>query len=274
MPFHREPIAIRYSLSGGPRRIGIRALAAYAFCMAFDSTPEIERLVHEIRAHGTYASRTEVLAEALHLLNEHEPVQSRKCHTADTPKPNRRKLALGAWAAQVLVTIAAVVACAIDIETILTTGPALAISGLALALVAHPLRSWSMLGYSLSGPLVSAFCAALIALFQWGPNQAEDPILVILFIYALLSIPTALFVFPKILHWSTSPQSRTPLPWRYSLKSLLLVTTALCVAVPALRFLIVNVRRNDYVIFSIFVLVTMSLAGVAFFTFVAGRRSH
>jgi hypothetical protein len=184
----------------------------------------------------------------------------------------RRRWAIAFWTAQVLATVVAVAACAIEIESILVTGPALAVVGLMLAIAARPLRSWSMLLYSLSGPLVSAFCATLIAALRWGPGEAEGPILGIFFIYAFLSIPTALMVFPEIRQWSTSPQSWLHWPWRYSLKSLLLVTTALCVAVPALRFLFGNVRRNDTIIFSLFVLVTMSLVGFLLFVFVAGRR--
>ncbi len=176
------------------------------------------------------------------------------------------------WTVQVLATVAAVAACAAKIESILFTGPALAVIGLMLAIATRPLRSWRVLLYSLSGPFVAAFCATLIAVFRWGPGDAQEPILAILFIYAFLSIPTALFVFPEILQWSASPSTWSPLRWRYSLKSLLIVTTALCIAAPALRFLFVNVRRNDTIVFSLFVLVTMTLAGIALCAFVAGRR--
>ena len=184
----------------------------------------------------------------------------------------RRRAAIALWTVQVLATVAALAACAAEIESILFTGPALAVIGLMLAIVTRPLRSWRVLLYSLSGPFVSAFCAALIAVFDWGPGDAEEPILAILFIYAFLSIPTALFVFREILQWSASPPTWSPLRWRYSLRSLLMVTTALCIAAPALRFLFVNVRRNDTIIFSLFVLVTMTLAGIALCAFVAGRR--
>src|SRR5688572_20806012 len=75
----------------------------------------------------------------------------------------RRRGAIALWIAQVLATVVGVAACAAEIESILFTGPALALIGLVLALVTRPLRSWSVLLYSLSGPLMSAFCAALIA---------------------------------------------------------------------------------------------------------------
>ena len=184
----------------------------------------------------------------------------------------RRRGAIALWTVQVLATVAAVAACAAKIESILFTGPSLAVIGLILAIVTRPLRSWRVLLYSLSGPFVAAFCAALIAVFRWGPGDAEDPILAILFIYTFLSIPTALSVFPEILQWSSSPPKWSPPRWRYSLRSLLLVTTALCIVVPALRFLFLNARRNDTIIFSLFVLVTMTLAGIALSAFVADRR--
>jgi hypothetical protein len=242
--------------------------------MPFDSTPEIERLADEIHARGNYASQTEVLTKALQLLNQHEHEQALKHLNASKTKSIGKKVALGAWAAQILATIAAVAACAVDVESILFTGPALTFSGTALALVTRSLRSWNVLAYGLSGPLVSALGALLILVFSWGPSEAQEPILAISILYAMLSIPTALIVFPKILYWTASPRPWAPFPWQFSLKSLLLVTTATCVVVPLFRFLLTNSFRGDYIIFSVFVLVTVSLMGLSLFVFVAGRRGN
>jgi hypothetical protein len=188
-------------------------------------------------------------------------------------KTTRRKLALVAWAAQVLSTVAALAACAAEIHTILFTGPALAVSGFALALVTRPLRSWSVLGFSLSGPGVVALGATLIAVFRWGPDDAEVPILAILFIYTLLSVPVALTLFPEILRWSVSATSQNAF-WQYSLKSLLVLTTALCVTVPIIRALLIHIGAADSFIFSTFVMVTLALIGLSVWMFQAGRRNQ
>jgi hypothetical protein len=198
------------------------------------------------------------------------------CRQITAPRHHelRRRAAVALWSAQVLATVVGVAACAAEIETILFTGPALALIGLNLALVTRPLRSWRVIVYSLSAPIMSAFCATLIAVFRWGPNEAEDPILVIFFIYAFVSIPIALIVFPVIFQWSTMLLSWPPFPWQYSLKSLLLVTSALCVVIAALRFLLIHITGNDGIIFSAYVLVTMGLVGILLLMFAAGRDRH
>jgi hypothetical protein len=206
------------------------------------------------------------------LQSERERVQASQSAASCPVNTTRRKLALVAWAAQVLSTVAAVAACAAEIHTILFTGPALTFSGLALALLTRPLCSCRVLGFSLSGPGVAALCATLIAVFRWGPGDAEGPILVILFIYTFVAVPTALIVFPELLRWSVSAASHNAVFWQYSLKSLLVLTTALCIAVPILRLLIANIRRADSVIFLTFVIVTMALIGLSLWMFRAGRR--
>jgi hypothetical protein len=198
-------------------------------------------------------------------------------NTADVSAPpngriTRRRWAIALWIAQVLATVVAVAACAAEVESILFSGPALACIGWLLALVVRPLHAWSVSLYGLSSPVVVAICAALIALCRWGPNEAEGPILAIYFIYAFLSIPAALAVFPIILQWRTSAAKWWRFPGQYSLRGLLLFTTALCITVPILRFLFVSVRHNDTVIFSLFALATLTLVGFSLYIFVASRR--
>jgi hypothetical protein len=240
--------------------------------MAFDSTPEIDRLVREIHAGGNYTGEADVITKALRLLRQQ--VHAQELNRQNSSKPILKKLALIAWAIQVLATITVVVACAIAVHSVLVIGPALTLSGLALALITQPLYSWSVFGYGLSGPLVCSLCALLILAQGWGPNEAEGPIQAISVIYAVISIPIALIVFPKILHWGAWPQPWGRWPWRFSLKSLLLVTTATCLIVPLFRFLLTYSSRGDFIVFSLFAVVTMSLVGVSLAAFMAGRRSH
>jgi hypothetical protein len=68
----------------------------------------------------------------------------------------RRRAAIALWTVQVLATVAALAACAAEIESILFTGPALAVIGLILAIVTRPLRSWRVLLYSLHGSVIES----------------------------------------------------------------------------------------------------------------------
>ena len=239
--------------------------------MAQHTTPEMERLIDEIYASGNYTSHSDVLNEALRSLHERTRRETGKTQLPRISPTRRRKLALGAWGAQVLTTIVAVVLCALDVETIIGTGPALTLSGLALVVLARPLRSARVLTYGLSGPLVCALGATLIAGFQWGPRDAATPILAILIVYACVSIPAALLAIRDLLPWQPAPEVRRPIPLQFSLRSLLLVTTALCVLITLFRF-IFGSASEEPIIFGTFVVVTICLVGVTLFLFVVDRH--
>ena len=137
--------------------------------------------------------------------------------------------ALGLWLAQAVMITVAMIAAAIRLETIVGTGPVLSVIGLALARATRSLRSWAERLFALSGSLISEFCALLIAIFRWGPDQARHPILTIGAIYILLAIPIAWESLRQILQWQIDATSREGTFWRFSLKSLLILTTAACV---------------------------------------------
>lgn len=235
--------------------------------MAVEVSSKLERLVRDIKTEGSYTSDEEVLLAALHLLQEHE--QLRKDQLS---RIARSKWAIGLWAAQVLATIAAILAGAVEIESIIGTGPAMSITGLALAFVARPLRSWRVLLFSLSAPVLCALCAFLIALFRWDPGEAQTPIMVILSIFGLLAIPAAAMSLRSILLWHNLDNSRRPFVWRYSLRSLLVTTTALCVLLALGRLVVVFVGLQERLVFGLFSLATLTLVGTVLCCYIAGRR--
>jgi hypothetical protein len=238
--------------------------------MTLDRAPRVERPAAGGRQPRIGAGQTDAAIAAMPLIGPEDCQQPVESQPAASHSSKLRELAVAAWTGQLLATIAALAAGAATIESILVTGPALTASGMALALLTRSLRSWSVFGYGLSGPLVAALCATLIAVFEWGPSEAEGPILAILFIYAFVSISAGLIIFPQILRWRVPSTSPTASLWQFSLKSLLVLTTAMCVAVPMIRALFSDVRRN--VIFPIFVVVTMALIGFSLWMFRAGRR--
>jgi hypothetical protein len=237
--------------------------SSYAGAMATESTPEIDLLAEEIRAQGNYASRDEVITAALRLLRQQQQRDVQKLFVPRSPKTRRQKWAIGLWAVQVLVTIVAVIACAVDVESVVGTLPALSTAGIALALLTRPLGSWKVIVFSLSSPLISALCATLIAGFPLSPRDAQVPITTTLFFYALYSIPAAIVVVPDIVRWSVAPYALARLPRQFSLKSLLILTTGLCIALPALGFVFRNSTHPDYLMFALFTLVTIGLVALA-----------
>jgi Arc/MetJ-type ribon-helix-helix transcriptional regulator len=246
--------------------------SSYAGAMGPDSTPEIELLAEEIRAEGNYASRAEVVEAALRLLRQQQQRDAQKLFALRSPKTRRQKWAIGLWATKVLTTVVAVIASAVEVESILVALPALTIAGLALAFLTRPLGSWKVIAYSLSGPLVSALCAALIAAFRWGTGDAQVPITTILFFYALYSIPAAIVIVPEILRWLVAPHAGAALPRQFSLKSLLVLTTGLCIALSVFGFVFRNSGNRDYLMFALFTLVTIGLVALAVTIFITDRH--
>jgi Arc/MetJ-type ribon-helix-helix transcriptional regulator len=246
--------------------------SSYAGAMGPDSTPEIEFLVEAIRAEGNYASRAEVVEAALQLLRRQQQRDAQKLFVLRSPKTRRQKWSIGLWAVKVLATIVAVIASAVDVESIVVTLPALTIAGLALVLLTRPLGSWKAFAYSLSGPLVSALCAALIAAFRWGTHDAQVPITTILFFYALYSIPAAIVIVPEFFRWLVAPHASAALPRQFSLKSLLFLTTGLCIALSVFGFVFRNSTHPDYLMFALFTLVTIGLVALAVTIFITDRH--
>jgi hypothetical protein len=110
--------------------------------------------------------------------------------------------------AVIAVLVAAV---AIGIESILVTGPLLAIIGLVLAVLSMRLQSWSTFAFAVSAPFVAALIALMIALCGMGPREAEEPVLVVMSAYFFLVLPVAIFALTAISRWHIAPPtSRLP----------------------------------------------------------------
>jgi hypothetical protein len=190
------------------------------------------------------------------------------------PGARGKRWALGLWSAQVVMTVAAIIAAAIKLETIVGTGPILSVIGLALARATRPLRSWAAQLFALSGPMVSAFCALLIAVLHWGPDVARRPILTIGAIYILLAIPIAWQSLQQVLQWQVDATSREGTLWQFSLKSLLILTTAAGVLLLPARWILKELPLANFSIgFGLYAGVTAALAGVALWRFVSRRRA-
>jgi hypothetical protein len=182
----------------------------------------------------------------------------------------RQRFAIGLWYAQV-VAIVAMLAMVVffDVETIVVTGPTLTLIGVALALVARPLVSWTVLLFSLSAPWICALGAFLIAFFELSPDDAYAPILTIILFYALLISPIAILARRTIRAWSAMTRTRWAL--RYNMKSLFVLMTGVCVAAAVLSYL-ANVALGFPVVFGTFGIIAASIPFLIAWRFRADRR--
>ena len=182
-----------------------------------------------------------------------------------------KTIAIGLWAAQVLTAVAMSIAVWVDVESIVFTGPVLSVVGIALAIFTQRLRSWATLLFSLSGPLICALGAFLIAVFHLGPPEAQAPIAGLMTIYLLTAIPAAVIALREILDWDVDSSRQDRWVWRYSMKSLLVVMTGACVLVAVGQW-VAGVPLLDFpIVFGAFACATIALSGAVVWRWRAKR---
>jgi hypothetical protein len=190
-------------------------------------------------------------------------------------RPSRQIWAIVLLAMQCVAAIAAWVAARFTVESIVVTGPLLTIIGLALAVAVRRIDVWMPLLFGLSAPVLSALGALIIAVFHLGPDAAQRPILAILSVYLICLVPVAMVVFYQILQWPVYPFVGAPRAWRYSLKALLVLMTAVCVLTALLAGIAKSISRDFPLAFGAFGSVTIVLVGlVARQFYVCRRRMH
>jgi hypothetical protein len=181
-----------------------------------------------------------------------------------------RTLAPIAWGIQFVAALVALVAAAIEVESIVVTGPILTISGLFNAVMSSSSASWAKLFAGLSAPLVCALIAACIGVFDWNPDEAEGPIFVIMGLYLFILLPIAAFAFNR--GYDPQAKATAELPrLQFSMKSMLIAMTAFCFAIALWRFLL-GVSRGDDIFFDAYALIVVMLCGAVIWRFAVYRR--
>lgn len=189
---------------------------------------------------------------------------------------SRRATAIALLSAQIIATAGAWIGNSVATETIVVSGPLLTMIGLAVAIVTCPWYSWAALFVGLSAPVVCAIGAFIIAGFQLDPVQANRPIIMLLAIYLLCMAPTAIHVVKRILRQPPNLAIAFSLRWRYSLKSLLGMMTAvaiLAVVLPAILEALVRDFPINFALFGIAAILS-SVAVVWRFTKYAAAKKH
>jgi hypothetical protein len=109
----------------------------------------------------------------------------------------------------------------------------------------------------------------MIAVFNLSPGQAHAPVVALLSTYLLFALPAAVVPFRLIRRWEP-PTAAQPPCWQFSVKTLLLVTTAICIFIALCRFLIAVSVDDEIVFFGGFTLCVIALCSVLIWLFVAG----
>src|SRR4051812_3584286 len=185
-------------------------------------------------------------------------------------RSRRQNWAIIRLVVQILAALVAWMAAWHSVETILATGPSLAVAGLALALLVRQRGTWTPLLFALSAPAVCALGAFAIACFHLGPPEAYRPILTLLTIYLVMLLPAAIVVFIHIRRWPTLKLAVTQGTWRYSLRSLLTLMTVVAICTAALATALRSI--SEPFIFAAFGSAAMVLMGLVVWRFFVYRR--
>jgi hypothetical protein len=140
-----------------------------------------------------------------------------------------RRIPILLWGVQFAAIAIALIAALAAFESIVVAGPALSAAGLLLGSVTSRYGNRPILIYALSAPLVCSLCALLIAANSWGPSEAARPITTIIVAYTVVSAPCAIVALKQIHRTPDVKYHRKP--WQFSLKSMLMATTAVCVLI-------------------------------------------
>jgi len=123
---------------------------------------------------------------------------------------------------QILGLSIAVIVAAVDIESIIVSGPILSITGLVAALSWRFCRSVFLGALGLSAPAMSLFLLLLISGLNWSPSDAQVPVTAILIGYEVLIAPFALVGLYMALTRSAGGEDHAP--FQFSLQSLVLAS--------------------------------------------------
>jgi hypothetical protein len=131
----------------------------------------------------------------------------------------------------------AVIAATIEIESIVATGPVFSLIGLSLSIAwifYRRVPALPLIGMSL--PILSLIVFALINLLEWSPDEASRPVSTTLLVYQAVVVAIGLNTLRSILADGRFVPSNGG--GQFSIRSLLILTGVLGVALGAIKFAI------------------------------------
>jgi ketosteroid isomerase-like protein len=134
---------------------------------------------------------------------------------------------------QLLGISGAVIAAAVEVETIVGTGPAFSLLGLAVCFGWLVSRSYTTIVFGLSATAISVSLLALIAGLRWSPQDASIPVPLILLAYEAMIVPVGLVSLHRTIARGSWKSSRRA--WQYNIWSLLAVTAVAGAAAAVVR---------------------------------------
>lgn len=134
---------------------------------------------------------------------------------------------------QILGVSGAVIAAAIDIESIVVTGPVFSVLGVLVAPGSLASRSAFNAIFGLSAVAMSLSCLIWIASLSWSPDDAQKPVTTVLICYETLILPVGLLALYRTLVPRVASVTANARSWQFSIRHLLTTTFVVAVMLAA-----------------------------------------
>lgn len=170
---------------------------------------------------------------------------------------------------QAVLTCIAVVAAVVEVETIIWSGPAMAILGLWIAILSIKRDSIRLLSFGLLCPIVTSLIALLIATFDIGPATASSFVWALLALNATVTVVWWLFLRRLIGSGSWDRGKKANKRIRYSILHMLIGMTLVSLVLAVVRPLIGSGEMTLFAGYGI----TIQMASIAIILWFA-RRSR
>ncbi len=135
--------------------------------------------------------------------------------------------------AHTIGVLVAGIAAVFEIESILASGPVLALTGSLLAGLSYRARHRIGFGFGLTAPVVALAWFLIINGLSWGPDRAHLPVSLFLIIFALASIPGSVFCVLEVLSSHAGADHR----FQFSIGTMLAITFLVALYLGILRAL-------------------------------------
>lgn len=130
---------------------------------------------------------------------------------------------------QVLGISGAVIAAAVDIESIVVTGPVFTVLGILVALGSLASRSPYNAVFGLSAGAMSLACLVWIASLSWSPSDAQQPVTTALLCYETLIVPIGLLALRRTVLPPVAAAISVARSWQFGIRHLLTTTSLVAV---------------------------------------------
>jgi hypothetical protein len=125
--------------------------------------------------------------------------KARFCHHCGRRRLNRLVVSGGIRLLAIMSVITTPIAWLLipllTVESVLWSGPYIALIGLASIILSIRIRHWLALAFGVAHVLIVLFCFALVIVLDWGPNDAHQPFTLLGLLFISFTVPAGILIY-------------------------------------------------------------------------------